>query len=62
MNYQTESFVSAEVVAEYLGISRDTVLAMARKKQLPAHPLSGTMRRTWRFKMSEVAAAIEGKS
>ena len=36
-----EHFVSADVVAEFLGVARETVLALARRGELPAHPLSG---------------------
>jgi excisionase family DNA binding protein len=57
-----EHFVSAEVVAEFLGVARETVLALARRGELPAHPLSGDnkrLRKTWRFKLSEISAHME---
>jgi len=57
-----EHFVSAEVVADFLGVARETVLALARRGELPAHPLptgGKGVRRTYRFKMSEVSARME---
>ena len=49
-----EPFVSANEVAKFLGVSRRTVIKMARESRIPAHPLSGSARRTWRFKLSEI--------
>ena len=57
-----EHFVSAEVVAEFLGVARETVLALPRRGELPAHPLSGDnkrLRRCWRFKISEISAHMD---
>ena len=57
-----EHFVSADVVAEFLGVARETVLALARRGELPAHPLSGNSKRvhkTWRFKLSEISAHMD---
>jgi excisionase family DNA binding protein len=57
-----EHFVPAEVIAEYLGVARATVLALARRGELPAHPLptgGKGIRRTFRFRMSEILAHIE---
>jgi len=57
-----EHFVSADVVADFLGVARETVLALARRGELPAHPLSGDnkrLRKTWRFKLSEISAHME---
>lgn len=50
-----EPFVDETVVAEFLGIEPRRVLEMARKRQIPAHPL-GDMRKTWRFRISEIDA------
>ena len=50
-----ERFVDEHVVARFLQIAPRRVLEMARKKQLPAHPI-GKMRKTWRFRMSEIDA------
>jgi excisionase family DNA binding protein len=57
-----EFFVDASAVAQFLGVARETVLMLARRGELPAHPLpSGKrqLRRTWRFKLSEVSACME---
>lgn len=49
-----ERYVNAATLAAHLGISHRTVAKMAREGRIPAHPVSGTARRTWRFKLSEV--------
>jgi len=56
-----EHYVSAAVVAEYLGIERRQVLQMTRDAKLPGHPVDPwSKRKTWRYKLSEVEAALEG--
>ncbi len=58
-----EHFVSAEVVAEYLSFTPATVKAMARRGEIPAHPIGRGPRKTWRFRMSEIHAFFStGKS
>lgn len=57
----TEYFVDANVIAEHLGVERRTVLHMARTGRLPAHPINPSAgKKLWRFKLSEVDAAITG--
>jgi excisionase family DNA binding protein len=51
-----EHFVDAEVVAEYLSFTPATVKAMARRGEIPAHPFGRGLRKTWRFRMSEIHA------
>jgi excisionase family DNA binding protein len=54
-----EPFVTADDVAEYLKVTRRQVLEMTRKEIIPAHPLgTGEHRRVWRYKVSEVDAAV----
>jgi hypothetical protein len=53
-----EPFVSAEVAAEFVGIKRRFLLALARKGIAGAYPLGGGIRRTWVFRLSELASAI----
>jgi excisionase family DNA binding protein len=54
-----EPFVTADDIAEHLKITRRQVLEMTRKGLLPAHALGvGEHRRVWRYKTSEVEAAI----
>jgi fibrillarin-like rRNA methylase len=56
---QPEPFVEAESAAKFLAIERRQLLAMARSGAIPAYPASlGSRRRQWRFRLSELAAAI----
>lgn len=50
-----EPFVDEHVIARFLQISPRKVVEMARKQELPAHPI-GHSRRKWRFRMSEIDA------
>jgi excisionase family DNA binding protein len=59
MNPETpERFVDADEAAKFLSLTRRRVLDLARAGQLPAHPLGIGARRVWRFRLSEIAAAI----
>jgi excisionase family DNA binding protein len=49
-----EPYVSAEAAARYLDIKPKTLLEKAGKGQIPAYPWGDGMRKTWRFKLSEV--------
>ena len=54
-----EPFVDAECAATFLAIGRRQLLAMARSGAIPAYPASlGCRRKQWRFRLSELAAAI----
>jgi excisionase family DNA binding protein len=54
-----EPFVDPNEVAKYLKIRRRQVLEMTRRGVLPAYPLgSGPNRRVWRYKLSEIDAAV----
>jgi excisionase family DNA binding protein len=53
-----ESFVSATEIAKYLNISPRTVAKMAREGRLPAHRISGSKRKTWRFRISEITEFV----
>jgi excisionase family DNA binding protein len=57
-----EPFVSAAEVAKYLSLSPRTIAKMAREGRIPAHPVSGSVRRTWRFKLSEISLALAAQS
>jgi len=50
-----EPFVDAERAAAFLTMSPKTVLKLARKGDLPAHPIGQGLRRMWRFRLSELA-------
>ena len=49
-----EPFVSAERAAEFLAMSRKTLLALARKGYLPGHPVGQGVRKVWKFRISEL--------
>lgn len=53
-----EGFVDAAKAAEFLTLRPRRVLEMARDGKLPAHPLGSGRRKTWRFLLSEIAAAV----
>jgi predicted DNA-binding transcriptional regulator AlpA len=62
MNPETpERFVDADEAAKFLSLTRRRVLDLARARRLPGHPLGNGARRVWRFRLSEIAAAISGK-
>lgn len=46
----TDRWLSVEEIAEYLGISKDTVYAWISKKGMPAHRVG----RFWKFKRIEI--------
>jgi hypothetical protein len=55
-----EPYVSPEVAAKYLGISRRELLAHNRSGRFVGHAVDPNARRKdWRFKISELDAAIE---
>lgn len=57
-----ESFVSAEEAAAFLSVNRRYLLALARKGIAGAYPLgTGTKRKVWVFRLSELAAEIISK-
>ena len=54
-----EPFVSAEHAAQFLSIKRRYLLALARKGIAGAYALgTGTVRKIWVFRLSELAAAV----
>ena len=62
MTTNIEHFVTADAVADFLGVSREHVLDLARAGKIPAHPLptgNRRLRRTWRFRLSEISAHVE---
>ena len=57
-----EKFVSAEQAADFISVSRRYLLELARRGIAGAYPLgTGTQRRIWVFRLSELAAAIAGR-
>lgn len=53
-----EPFVDEDVIGRFLGLEPRRVLEMARAQQITSHPIGGT-RKTWRFRISEVAADFD---
>jgi hypothetical protein len=49
-----EPFINAKQASELLHLSAKTLLRFARQGIVPAHPLTGTIRRQWRFLESEL--------
>lgn len=57
-----EPFVSADAAAQFLSITRRYLLALARKGIAGAYALgTGSVRKIWVFRLSELAAAIAKK-
>jgi len=54
-----EPFVDAERAAFFLSMPRKTLLAKSRKGYLPGHPIGHGPRKTWRFRLSELARWME---
>ena len=50
-----DSYLSVEQIAEYLGVSRDTVYTWITAKEMPAHRLG----RLWKFKKEEVDSWVK---
>jgi excisionase family DNA binding protein len=48
------SFVDAQRAAGFLSLSRKTLLKLARKGKVPAHPVGEGRRKLWRFRLSEL--------
>lgn len=54
-----EPFVSADEAARFLSVTRRYLLALARKGLSGAYALgTGTQRRIWVFRLSELASAV----
>ena len=53
-----EGFVDADEAGKFLSLHRRRILELARAGKLPGHPIGDGARRTWRFRVSELAAAL----
>jgi hypothetical protein len=59
MDPQTlEGFVDADEAGKFLSFNRRRILELARASKLPGHPIGDGARRVWRFRLSELAAAV----
>jgi excisionase family DNA binding protein len=47
--------------AAYVGMHPKTVEKMAREGEIPAHPMSGVVRKTWKFFPSELDAWLHAR-
>lgn len=55
-------WLTAEEAAQYLKVKPRTILKWAKEARIPAHPLSGSKRVTWRFLRSELDAMLSSPS
>jgi hypothetical protein len=63
MNPETlEGFVDADEAGKFLSLNRRRVLELARAGKLPGHPIGDGARRVWRFRLSEIAAAVSSNN
>jgi hypothetical protein len=53
-----EKFVDADEAGKFLSLNRRRILELARAGKLPGHPLGEGAKRVWRFRLSEIAAAV----
>lgn len=53
-----EQFVDNIEAANFLNVPPRRITEMARTGQIPAHPLGTGKRKTWSFRLSEIAAHI----
>ncbi len=53
-----EGFVDADEAGKFLSLTRRRILELARAGRLPGHPIGHGARRVWRFRLSEIAAAL----
>jgi excisionase family DNA binding protein len=55
-------WLTAREAADYLRVNPRTLLLWARMGKIPAHKLSGTRRRIWRFLRTELDAMLAAPS
>jgi excisionase family DNA binding protein len=59
--YLPEHFIDPDEAAAFLSITRRRILDLARAGKLPGHPIGSGARRVWRFRLSELAAALDDR-
>jgi hypothetical protein len=58
-----EPFVSADAAAQFLSLKRRYLLALARRGIAGAYAIgTGSMRKVWVFRLSELASAIANRN
>lgn len=55
-----EEWLTSAEAAQYLKVQPRTILKWAKQGSIPAHPLSGCKRVTWRFRADELDAFMNG--
>jgi excisionase family DNA binding protein len=55
-------WLTAKEAAEHLRVKERTVLKWAKEGRIPAHPLSGSRRITWRFLREELDSILSPPS
>ncbi len=55
-----DGWLTANEAASYLKVKPRSILKWAKEGRIPAHPLSGSARVTWRFLKSELDAMLCG--
>jgi hypothetical protein len=58
--FDFEPFVDSIKAAEFLSLRPRRILELARASEIPAHPVGSGTRKQWRFRLSELAAAVGG--
>jgi excisionase family DNA binding protein len=53
--------MNTEEAAAYVGYHKKTIERMARMGTIPAHPVSGVRRKTWKFFPSELDAWLRSR-
>jgi hypothetical protein len=61
-SFGPEKFVDADEAGKFLCLTRRRILELARAGKLPGHPIGDGPRRTWRFRLSELAVSVGKKS
>lgn len=54
-------WLTAEQAAEYLNVTRRTILAWVHDGKLHAHALTGTTRKVWRFTYNDLNSLLEAQ-
>ena len=53
-----EPFVDADTAAEFLSITRREVLKLTRQGVITGYPISGKLRKTYKYRLSVIAEAM----
>jgi excisionase family DNA binding protein len=56
-----EPYVDVKRAASYLAVAVKTLNEWARLEKIPAYPWGDGLRKTWRFKLSELDAWMQGR-